>query len=181
MSATETLTKWTIDPVHSEIGFKVKHLVISTVTGQFESFDAVAESEGGDFDGADISFEADVNSVTTGNEDRDAHLKSDDFFNVENYPKLTFQSTSFDKVSDGKYKLTGELTIRGTTKTVELDVIHGGTVQDPYGNTKAGFEVTGTINRKEFGLEWDAVTEAGNIVVGDKVTLQLDVQFTRES
>ncbi|MEX1011017.1 MAG: YceI family protein [Balneolaceae bacterium] len=180
MSTTETLTKWSIDPAHSEIGFKVRHLVISTVTGQFGSFDASVESEGDSFEGAKISFEADVSSISTGNEDRDNHLKSEDFFNAENHPKITFESTSFEPVSDDTYKLTGDLTIRGTTKTVELEAVHGGTVTDPYGNLKAGFDVTGQINRKEFGLSWDAVTEAGNVVVGDKVTLQLGVQFTKE-
>ncbi|MEX2600858.1 MAG: YceI family protein [Balneolaceae bacterium] len=181
MSATLTATKWTVDPAHSEVGFKVKHLVISTVTGEFGSFDATLETEGEGFEGATASFEADINSISTGNEDRDAHLKSSDFFDAENHPKLTFQSTSFEKVSDNKYKVTGDLAIRGTTKELTLDVVHGGTVEDPYGNTKAGFEITGTINRKEFGLEWNAVTEAGNVVVGDKVTLQLDIQLTAEN
>lgn len=181
MSATATATKWTVDPAHSEVGFKVKHLVISTVTGQFGSFDATLETEDGSFDGAKASFEADIESISTGNEDRDTHLKSEDFFNAENHPKLTFESTSFKKKSDNNYELTGNLTIRGTTKEVTLNVVHGGTVEDPYGNTKAGFEITGKINRKEFGLEWNAVTEAGNVVVGDKVSLQLDIQLTAES
>ncbi len=180
MSDTETLTKWTIDPAHSEIGFKVKHLVISTVTGQFGEFSGSLEQTSDDFEGADVEFEADVNSIQTGNEDRDGHLKSEDFFKADEYPKLTFQSTSMEKTGENSYNLNGDLTIRGTTKPVSLDVTHGGTVQDPYGNTKAGFEISGTINRKEFGLEWDAVTEAGSVVVGDKVTLQLDVQLTRE-
>ncbi len=175
--STETLTKWTIDTAHSEINFKVKHLVISTVTGKFNSFDATVETENKDFEDANIYFEADIDSIDTNNEDRNAHLKSDDFFNAEEHPKLTFKSTSFKQIGDGQYKLIGNLTIRGNTKPVELDAVHGGTVQDPYGNTKAGFEVTGTINRKEFGLTWNAVTEAGNVVVADQIKLQLNVQF----
>jgi polyisoprenoid-binding protein YceI len=177
--STETLTRWGIDTTHSEITFKVKHLVISTVTGKFKEFDASIETDNEDFEHAAISFSAAINSIDTGNEDRDNHLKSDDFFNAEEYPTLSFSSNSFKKIGDGTYKLTGDLTIRGNTKTVELDAEYGGTVVDPYGNTKAGFEVTGKINRKEFGLTWSAVTEAGNIVVSDDVKLILNVQFTK--
>ena len=178
--ATDTLTKWTIDKVHSEINFKVKHLVISTVTGKFKTFNATIETDNQDFENARIRFDADVNSIDTNNSDRDAHLRSDDFFNAEKHSKLTFESTSFNKVADGQYKLFGDLSIRGNTKTVELDAVYGGTVRDPYGNTKAGFEVTGTINRKEFGLKWNGVTEAGNLVVSEDVKLALNVQFTEE-
>lgn len=174
------MTTWKIDPTHSEIQFKAKHLVISTVTGQFKSFDGEIISNGnGSFDGADIKFEADIDSITTNNDDRDAHLKSDDFFNAEQYPKLTFESTSFTKNGNGEYKLTGNLTIRDVTKEVTLDVEHGGVVDDPYGNTKAGFELTGAINRKEFGLTWSAVTEAGSVVVGDSIKLQMNVQVVK--
>lgn len=179
--ATETLTKWTIDTTHSEINFKVKHLVISTVTGKFKSFDATLETDNEDYENASIYFEADINSIDTNNDDRDTHLKSDDFFNAEEHPKLTFQSTSFKHIGEGEYKLIGNLTIRGNTKPVELDAVYGGTVLDPYGNTKAGFEVTGTINRKEFGLKWNGVTEAGNLVVSEDVKLDLNVQFTEGS
>lgn len=175
--ATQTKTLWQIDPTHSEIQFKVKHLVISTVTGNFRSFEGNIETDGDDFENAEAYFTADIDSITTNNEDRDNHLKSDDFFNAEKYPKLTFASTSFDKAGEGHYKVKGDLTIRDITKEVELDVWHGGTVGDPYGNTKAGFEITGTINRKEFGLTWNAVTEAGNVVVGDQIKLQLNVQL----
>ncbi|MDX1591601.1 MAG: YceI family protein [Balneolaceae bacterium] len=177
--STETLTRWGIDTTHSEITFKVKHLVISTVTGKFKEFDANIETDNEDFEDAAITFNAVIDSIDTGNEDRDNHLKSDDFFNAEEYPTLNFSSTSFKKVGDGQYKLIGDLTIRDNTKTVELDAEYGGTVVDPYGNTKAGFEVTGKINRKEFGLTWSAVTEAGNIVVSDDVKLILNVQFTK--
>lgn len=176
---TATKTLWKIDPTHSEVQFKVKHLVISTVTGSFGSYDGQIEADGTDFENAKVTFTADIDSISTNNGDRDQHLKSDDFFNAEEYPQLKFESTNFEKVADGEYKVTGDLTIRDTTKEIELDVVHGGTVGDPYGNTKAGFEASGIINRKEFGLTWDAVTEAGNVVVGDKIKLQLNVQFIK--
>lgn len=178
--ATET-TRWAIDPTHSVVGFKVKHLVISTVTGTFKEFSGQLETTGEDFDGASVTFEASIDSIDTGVADRDAHLKSADFFDAENHPKLTFKSTSFKESGKGEYDLEGELTIRGTTKTVQLKGTHGGTAVDPYGQTKAGFEITGAINRKEFGLEWSAVTEAGSVVVADKIKLNLDVQVTKES
>jgi polyisoprenoid-binding protein YceI len=176
---TATKTLWEIDPTHSEVQFKVKHLVISTVTGSFGSYDGKIETDGDDFKNAKASFTADIDSISTNNEDRDQHLKSDDFFNAEEYPQLKFESKNFEKVADGKYNVTGDLTIRDVTKEIELDVVHGGTVTDQYGQTKAGFEVEGVINRKEFGLTWDAVTEAGNVVVGDKIKLQLNVQFIK--
>ncbi|WP_428235737.1 YceI family protein [Gracilimonas sp.] len=170
------MATWNIDPTHSEIQFKVKHLVISTVTGNFKSFNGVLESEDDSFENASVSFEADVDSITTNNEDRDAHLKSDDFFNAKEFPKLNFESTSFKKTGEDTYELTGNLTIRDITIEVTLNAEHGGTVNDPYGQIKAGFEINGSINRKEFGLKWSAVTEAGSVVVGDEVKLHLNVQ-----
>ena len=178
--STTTKNLWKIDPTHSEVQFKVKHLVISTVTGSFGSYDGKIEAEGDDFKNAKATFTADIDSISTNNEDRDQHLKSDDFFNAGEYPQLTFESNNFEKVGDGEYKVSGDLTIRDVTKQVELDVVHGGTVSDQYGQTKAGFEAEGTLNRKEFGLTWDAVTEAGNVVVGDKIKLQLNGQFIKE-
>ncbi len=176
---TATKTLWMIDPTHSEVQFKVKHLVISTVTGSFGSYDGKIEADSDDFENAKATFTADIDSISTNNEDRDQHLKSDDFFNAEEYPQLKFESTNFEKVGDGEYKVTGDLTIRDVTKKIELDVVHGGTVTDQYGQTKAGFEVEGKINRKEFDLTWSAVTEAGNVVVGDEIKLQLNVQFIK--
>jgi polyisoprenoid-binding protein YceI len=176
---TTTKTLWKIDPTHSEVQFKVKHLVISTVTGSFGTFNGQIEADEEDFENANATFTADIDSISTNNEDRDQHLKSDDFFNAEEYPQISFESKNFQKVGEGEYKVTGDLTIRDVTKEIELDVVHGGTVGDPYGQTKAGFEVTGTINRKEYGLSWNAVTEAGNVVVGDKIKLQLNVQFVQ--
>ncbi len=168
-------SKWAIDPTHSEISFKVKHMMISTVRGFFKDFNASVEAESDDFKDAKIEFSAKIDSINTKNEDRDAHLKSDDFFNAEKYPEMTFKSTAFDGET-----LTGDLTIRDVTKSVTLDVDFNGVAVDPYGQTKAGFEVRGEINRKEFNLTWSAVTEAGSIVVSDKVKLVLDVQFIKQ-
>lgn len=176
---TAVKTLWKIDPTHSEIEFKVKHLVISTVTGKFKSFDATLEANEDTFEGATINFNADIASIETGVTDRDNHLKSADFFDAEKFPKLTFESTSFEKVSEGSYKLVGHLTIKDVTKEVTLNAEHGGTVVDPYGQTKAGFEISGEINRKEYGLTWSAVTEAGSVVVGDNVKLIMNVQVVQ--
>jgi len=168
----ETLvqTKWAIDPTHSEIGFKVKHMMISTVTGHFEKFDATVESESDDFQNASIEFSAVIDSINTKNSDRDAHLKSDDFFNAAAFPEMKFVSKSFN----GE-QLVGDITIRDVTKEITLDVDFNGTAVDPYGQIKAGFEITGEINRKAFNLTWNAVTDAGSIVVSDKVKLVLNV------
>ncbi|SFC03175.1 YceI family protein [Spirosoma endophyticum] len=178
---TATTTSWVIDPTHSEIQFKVKHLVISTVTGSFTQYEGQVESVGEDFTDAKISFSADISSITTGNEQRDGHLKSADFFDAESFPKLTFTSTNLTKTGDDTYNLTGDLTIRGTTKPITLKVEHGGIMQDFYGQTKAGFEAVGTIKRKEFGLTWDGVTEAGGVVVSDDVKLVLNIQLTKQA
>ncbi len=171
-------TKWSIDPAHSEVSFKVKHLVISTVTGFFKNFDGSAQAENDGFEGASVSFAADVDSIDTSQKDRDAHLKSADFFDAENYPKLTF-SGQIAKIG-GDYKLVGGLEIRGNKKEVELDVEFGGVVTDPWGQTKAGFEIEGKLSRKEFGLTWSAVTEAGSVVVSDQVRLHLSVQLVKQ-
>jgi polyisoprenoid-binding protein YceI len=175
-----TLTKWVLDPMHSEVQFKVKHLVISTVTGFFKSFEGSLETENEDFTGANITFSLDVNSIDTNQDQRDGHLKSADFFDAEKYPKISFKSTSFTKDGDD-YKLVGDLTIKDVTKPVTLTVEHGGIAGDFYGNTKAGFEITGKINRKEFGLTWDGVTEAGSIVVGEDIKLIINVQFAKQA
>jgi polyisoprenoid-binding protein YceI len=169
--------KWAVDPMHSEISFKVKHMMISTVSGQFEKFDVnvISEAEE-DFTNAEINVEIQIDSINTRNSDRDKHLKSDDFFNAGKYPKMTFKSHQFDGEN-----VTGELTVRDITKTVTLDVDFNGIAVDPYGQTKAGFELTGEINRKAFGLKWDAVTEAGSVVVSDKVKMIADIQLVKQS
>lgn len=172
-------TKWSIDNGHSEVHFKVKHLVISTVTGTFGKYSADVETDGDDFTTAKIHFSADVNSISTGVEQRDGHLKSADFFDAANHPTVDFVSTGVTKTGDNTYKVSGNLTMRGTTKPVDLNVEFGGMMKDFYGNIKAGFEVSGAIKRKEFGLHWDAVTEAGGVVVSDEVKLVANVQFAK--
>jgi polyisoprenoid-binding protein YceI len=173
------MAKWIVDTTHSEVQFKVKHLVISTVTGTFNKFYAELEAEKDDFTDAKIAFSADIDSIDTNNAQRDAHLKSDDFFNAEKFPQMTFKSSSLEK-SNGKYALKGDLTIRDITKPVELEVEFGGVATDPYGQIKAGFEAVGKINRKEFGLMWSAITEAGGVVVSDEVKILLNVQFIKQ-
>ena len=175
-----TKTKWVLDPMHSEIHFKVKHLVISTVTGSFKKFEGTLETDNDDFTGADINISLDVNSIDTNQDQRDGHLKGADFFDAEKYPAITFKSTSFEK-DGGDYTLKGDLTIKGVTKPVKLAAEYGGVATDFYGNTKAGFDVTGKINRKEFGLTWDGITEAGSVVVSDEVKLIFNVQFAKQA
>jgi len=173
-------TNWLIDPMHSEVHFKVKHLVISTVTGTFKSFAGSMESENEDFQDAAIEFILDVNSIDTNQEQRDGHLKSADFFDAEQFPKISFKSTSFKKVGD-EYELVGDLTLKNVSKPVKFNVEYGGSATDFYGNNKAGFEVSGKISRKEFGLTWDGITEAGAIVVADDIKLQINVQFVKQA
>lgn len=175
------MATYKIDAAHSEITFKVKHLMITNVTGNFTKYDATMESEAADFSDAKISFEADVNSITTHNEQRDGHLKGDDFFAAEKFPKLLFKSSKLAKKGEDSFTLTGDLTIRDITKTIELSVEYGGTMTDPYGQVKAGFEINGKINRKDFGLTWGAVTEAGGVVVSDDVKLHAQVQMIKQA
>lgn len=177
-TATLATTKWAIDPTHTEVQFKVKHLVISTVTGFFKKFSGSVESESEDFNGATVNFSLDTNSIETNQADRDSHLKSPDFFAAEQYPSIDFKGT-LKKVSDEDYKLVGDLTIRETTKQVEFAVEYGGTVVDPWGNTKAGFEINGKINRKDYGLGWNALTEAGGMVVSEEVKLHINVELAK--
>ncbi len=180
-NATATATVWVLDPAHSEVQFKVKHLVISTVTGSFKTFAGTAQAEGDTFANAQVEFSLAVNSVDTGQPQRDAHLMSADFFDEATYPTITFQSTRFQKTGGDTYQLTGDLTIKDVTKPVTLAVEYGGEAVDFYGSHKAGFEVTGKINRKDFNLSWGAVTEAGSIVVGDDIKLVFNLQFTKQS
>jgi polyisoprenoid-binding protein YceI len=175
------MATYKIDVDHSDIMFRVKHLMISTATGIFKKFDATIETEKDDFANAKVYFEADVDSIDTKNEQRDTHLKSDDFFNAEQFPKMTFKSTSIEKEGEGEYKLKGDLTIRDITKPITLDVDYNGSTKDPWGFERAGFEVTGKINRKEYGLKWSAVTEAGGLVVDDIVKLVMNVEFVKQA
>ena len=172
-------TKWAVDPMHSEVQFKVKHLVISTVTGAFKTFSGEAITAGNDFENAAISFSLDVNSVDTNQAQRDEHLRSADFFEAETYPEIQFRSTSFTKVKGDDYKLLGDLTMKGVTKPVELQAEFGGSAKDAYGNTKYGFEVTGKINRKEFGLTYNALTETGGLALGEDIKLIANIQVAQ--
>lgn len=174
-------TKWVLDPMHSEVQFKVKHLVISTVTGFFKKFEGELDTENDDFSGASISFKLDIDSIDTTQSHRDEHLKSAEFFDAAQFPHISFASTSFTKTGDDEYELKGDLTVKGITKPVTLAVEYGGQQTDFYGNTKAGFEVTGKINRKDFGLTWDGVTEAGAIVVGEDIKLLINAQFAKQA
>jgi polyisoprenoid-binding protein YceI len=176
-----TATKWAIDPMHSEVQFKVKHLVISTVTGFFKSFEGSLETVNDDFEDAEIDFSLDIDSIDTNQSQRDEHLKSPEFFDAAKHPKITFKSTSFKKTGDDEFELKGDLTIKGITKPVKLEAEFGGSTNDFYGNTKAGFEVTGKINRKEFGLVYDGVTEAGSVVLGEDIKLLINVQFAKQA
>ena len=171
---------WKSDPAHSSIEFTVTHMVISEVTGKFGGFEAVIESGKEDFTNASIEFSADASSINTGIEKRDAHLKSADFFDVEKFPKLTFKSTSFKKVEGKKYALKGNLTMHGVTKPVVLDVVYNGTIKDPYGQTKAGFKITGELNRTDYGLAWNAALETGGVVVSEEVGITANIQLVKE-
>ncbi|MDB5109309.1 MAG: hypothetical protein JWR67_423 [Mucilaginibacter sp.] len=179
--ATQTATKWVIDPMHTEVHFKVKHLVISTVTGSFKMFDGHLETENDDFEDAKVEFSIDASSVDTNQDQRDGHLKSPEFFDVEKYPKISFKSTSFKKTGGNEYVLKGDLTIKDVTKPVTLNVEHGGSATDFYGNVKTGFEITGKINRRDFGLTWEGITEAGSIVAGDEIKLIINAQFAKQA
>lgn len=169
-----------IDAAHSEITFRVKHLMISNVSGSFSKFNAEMECLNDDFTDAKVKFEADVNSVSTGNAQRDAHLLTDDFFNATQYPRISFKSSSIEKKGEDEYILNGNLTIRDISKPVSLKVQYEGSMTDFYGQEKAGFEISGKISRKDFGLKWNAVTEAGGVVVSDDVRLMMNVQMIKQ-
>lgn len=175
-------TNWILDPTHSEVQFRIKHLMITNVTGSFNSFTVSAATEGDDFSKADIRFTADVNSISTNNQQRDTHLKSADFFEAEKYPDIIFKSTNTgNRDADGNFTLNGDLTIRDVTKNIALDVEFGGITKDPYGNTKAGFTLTGKINRKDFGLTWNAALETGGVMVSDEVRLSAEIQLVKQA
>lgn len=174
-------TKWALDPMHSEINFKVKHMMLANVTGGFKKFDVNATTEGSDFTKAKINFTADVNSISTNNDQRDGHLKSPDFFDTAAYPEIKFEGRSMTKKSEEEYKLNGDLTIKGVTKPISLDVNFGGIGKDPYGNTKAGFSIEGKINRKDFGLTWNAALETGGVMVAEELKIQSEIQLAKQA
>ena len=179
-TATTTRTRWIVDPSHSEITFKVKHLMIANVKGEFQKFNASIEAAGADFKHARVHAKMDAATIFTNDETRDQHLRSADFFDAGNHPHLEFTGTGMQHVSGNDYKLTGELTIKGATKPVTLDVEFGGMNKDPWGNEKMGFSLSGRINRKDWGLNWNAALETGGVLVSDEVRIHAEVQFTKQ-
>lgn len=173
------MATWTLDKDHSEIRFKAKHLMITTVTGQFKEYDATVDAADENFDAATISFTAKTASVDTGNTQRDDHLRSDDFFNAEQYPNLTFAAKGMEKKGNGEYVMNGEMTIRDVTKPVSLNVEFAGVAKDPWGQTKAGFTFEGKLNRKDFGLKFHVVNEAGDLLVSDEIKLLGEIQLLK--
>ncbi len=176
----ETKT-WSIDPTHSEIQFKVKHLLISTVTGQFNRFNATVETSEDNFATAKIHFTADVDSISTNNEQRDAHLKNGDFFDAENHPQLIFEGEKMEKTGDDTYKLHGTLTMRGSSKKETFDVDFGGVTKDPWGNQRAGFSISGKINRNDYGVSFGMVSETGGVLLGEEVKIIANVQVVKQA
>jgi polyisoprenoid-binding protein YceI len=173
-------TKWTIDPSHSEISFRVKHLMITNVKGTFGSFNAEITSDGDDLTTSNVTFTADVASISTGHEHRDGHMLSSDFFDAEKYPTITFNGKGLTAASEkGHYTMTGDLTLKGVTKAIVLNVELAGVMTDPYSNVKAGFIVNGKINRLDFGLEWNTPLEAGGVLLADDVFIACEVQFAK--
>ncbi|MFS0643652.1 YceI family protein [Siminovitchia sp. 179-K 8D1 HS] len=174
-----TISTWTLDKAHSEVEFSIRHMMISRVKGTFNEFSADIKADPEDLTTADISFSIDVASIDTGNEDRDNHLRSADFFDVEKYPTLTFKSTNIEKQS-GHYAVTGDVSMHGVTKTETFSVTPGGVVKDPMsGAEKAGFSVKGTIKRSDYGLTWNAPLETGGVVVSDEVKIALEIQASK--
>ena len=172
-------TKWVIDPVHSSVNFTIEHLVISEVEGKFKTYNGTIAAAKPDLTDAKIDFTVDVNSSDTDNEMRDKHFTCADFCVADKYPKMTFKSTSLKKLSGNKYVLNGNLTIHGITKPAKFDVSYGGTAKDGYGNTKAGFKGKGVINRFDYGLKYNALTEAGGAALGKDVEIDLKLQFAQ--
>jgi polyisoprenoid-binding protein YceI len=173
-------SKWVLDPTHSEVSFKVKHMMFTNVSGKFNAFSVAIENENDDFSTSTITFSADTDSVDTGNSERDNHLKSADFFDVEQFPKVTFTASKIGGVKVKQYTLTGDLTIKEVTKTVTLDVEYSGLMKDPWGNTKIALSVEGKINRKDFGLSWNAALETGGVLVGEEVKLAAEIQLVKQ-
>jgi polyisoprenoid-binding protein YceI len=173
--------KWVIDPVHSEIGFKAKHLMITNVKGEFKEFDASIYTTGENFITSEIDFWLNPASITTGDQKRDEHLKSADFFDVENHKQISFTGNTYEEVDgDESYTLYGDLTIKGIKKQVKLDVEFGGVMKDPWGNEKAGFTINGKINRKDWGLNWNAALEAGGVLVSDEIRISCEIQLVKQ-
>ena len=167
---------WQIDTVHTHIGFSVRHMMVTTVRGQFKSYRGNVQLDDKDFTRSSFQGEIDVASIDTGNDDRDNHLRTNDFFDAANYPKITFKSSRIEAKSEGEYVVHGDITIRGITKPIALEVEYLGTSKNPYGKTVAGFSARGTLNRKDFGVNFNAVLETGGVAVAETVKLELDVE-----
>jgi len=178
---TATAAKWVLDASHSEITFKVKHMMVSNVTGGFDEFSVDADINQDDFTKSKVAFTTKLTSVNTGAEDRDNHLRSADFFDVENHPEMTFTSNSIEKVDNENYTMNGNLVIKGIEKPVSLNVEVGGFGKDPWGNKKAGFTVSGKINRKDWDLTWNAALEAGGVLVGDEIKINCEIQLMEQA
>lgn len=174
-----TMTKWAIDPTHSSIDFSIKHMMIANVKGSFNNFDAIIEANPADLTTATIEFNVELSSINTRNEDRDNHLRSADFFDIENYPTMTFKATKIINNGDGEYDVTGDLSLHGVTKQETFTVIYEGTGKDPWGNEKVGFSAQGAIKRSEYGLTWNSALETGGVLVGDKVKINLEIQAAK--
>ena len=174
-------TAWTVDKSHSKVGFSVSHMVITDVEGYFKEYDANITTNGDDFSTGIVEFTINTNSIFTDNEKRDNHLRSDDFFNAEKYSQMIFKGKSIKKVGENKFKLVGEFTIRDVTKSIELDVKLNGIIKDGWGNIRAGFKITGEINRFDYNLRWDKTIEAGSLIVGKTVELKIDLEIMRKS
>ncbi|HLA54043.1 MAG TPA: YceI family protein [Flavitalea sp.] len=176
-----TTTKWTLDPTHSDLGFKIKHLMISNVSGSFKDFQAEVQTEGVDFNTAQINVSAEMASLSTNNEQRDAHLRTSDFFEVDKFPQLKFKSTRIDKVDNDTLTLHGELTLKGITKAVKLNVEINGVAKDPWGGERAGFVVTGKIKRSEWGVNFNSALETGGVMLGEEVTINGEIQLIKQA
>ena len=174
-------TEWAFDKSHSNVSFSVVHMLIAETEGTFKTFDGKVITEGESFENAQISLTVDLKSVDTDNEKRDNHLQSDDFFNTEKYPEMTFKGKKFTKVDDKNYELLGDLTIRDVTKEVKLDVVLNGFITDPWGNKRAGFKLKGEVNRFDYGLKWNKAIEAGGMVVSETVTIKANIELIQQS
>jgi polyisoprenoid-binding protein YceI len=172
-------TTWVIDPLHSEVLFKVRHLVITTVTGRFNKFNGTIIAGGDDFNNAKVAFTIEVKSIDTNQAQRDAHLQNSDFFSADLYPTITFQSTAFQKINQGNYKMIGDLTMKGITKSVDLNVEYNGAEDNGHGILKHGFEVSGIVDRKEFGITWNKLTETGGLGLSEDIKLIANIQIAK--
>jgi polyisoprenoid-binding protein YceI len=179
-AASFAQSAWTLDKAHSSVNFSITHMVVSEVDGSFKDFSADVKSDKPDFSDLQVAFTIEAKSVNTNDEKRDGHLKSADFFDAEKFPAITFKSTSIKKISDKKYELEGEMTMHGVTKKVKWELKYNGTIKDPYGNNRAGFKATTTVNRKDFGLVWNKTLDAGGVALSDEVAISVNVELTKK-